>query len=39
MVALYVKRINLGLMTVEEVPTKWRELVIIELSKQKNKIK
>lgn len=28
MVKLYVKRINAGLMTIEEVPTRWRDAVI-----------
>lgn len=35
MVAIYVRRINEGLMTLEEVPTLWREKVRIELEKEK----
>ena len=33
MVAFYVKRINAGLMTIDEVPTRWREKVEAELQK------
>ena len=31
MVAIYVKRIKAGLMTIDEVPPKWREAVRREL--------
>ncbi len=33
MVNLYVKRIRKGLMTIEEVPIKWRAAVEAELAK------
>lgn len=34
MVTLYVKRINNGLMTIEEVPQLWKDKVQAELDKQ-----
>ena len=33
MVTIYVKRIKAGLMTIDEVPPKWREAVRHELGK------
>lgn len=32
MVALYVRRINYGLMNISDVPPLWREKVILELN-------
>ena len=34
MVTIYVRRINEGIMTLEEVPTLWREKVRLELEKE-----
>lgn len=34
MSAIYVRRINEGLMTINEVPTRWKEAVETELAKQ-----
>lgn len=34
MVAIYVRRIKEGLMTIEEVPTLWRDKVQSEIDKQ-----
>ena len=34
MVAIYVRRINQGKMTLEEVPEKWRAKVEAELNKE-----
>ncbi len=33
MVAIYVRRINEGLMTIDEVPQRWKDAVIAELAK------
>lgn len=32
MVAIYVRRINEGLMTIDEVPIRWKEAVITKLA-------
>lgn len=34
MVVIYVRRINEGLMTIDEVPVRWQESVRVELEKQ-----
>ena len=39
MVALYVKRIKEGLMTVDEVPKLWRDKVQAELDKENSQKK
>ena len=32
MVAIYVRRINEGLMTIDEVPPRWKDAVIIKIA-------
>ena len=34
MVAIYVRRITEGLMTIDEVPIRWKEAVSVELEKK-----
>lgn len=34
MVTIYIRRINEGLMTLDEVPVRWKEAVETELAKQ-----
>lgn len=33
MVAIYVRRINEGIMTIDEVPIRWKDAVVTELAK------
>lgn len=39
MIKFYIKRIKMGKITLEDVPEKWREMVYVELCKEKPETK